>query len=99
MKRPLLFLSLFAICHAAVAETPLFNGKDLAGWQQPVGTWSAVSKVTLDPAAPNHFVATPGEGILLNSASSHTVDALTKMEHRDCQLHVEFCVPKGSNSG
>ncbi|MDB6153465.1 MAG: hypothetical protein JWL90_1918 [Chthoniobacteraceae bacterium] len=101
MKRFLFLplLSLVAISHSASAETSLFDGKDLAGWQQPAGTWSAVSKVSLDPANSKSFLSTPGEGILLNSAAGHTVDALTKMEHRDCQLHVEFCVPKGSNSG
>jgi hypothetical protein len=100
MKRSFLpLVSLLAIHHSARAETPLFDGKSLTGWQQPVGTWSAVSKVALDPAKPNSFLATPGEGILLNSANNHTVDALTKLEHRDCQLHIEFCVPKGSNSG
>ncbi|MES2570958.1 MAG: DUF1080 domain-containing protein [Verrucomicrobiota bacterium] len=100
MKPLLLSLfSLLAVHPPILAGTELFDGKILSGWQQPIGTWAAVGKVILDPANVKSFLATPGEGILLNSAGNHTVDALTKMEHGDCELHIEFCVPKGSNSG
>jgi hypothetical protein len=99
MLRNLSLLFAAAPLFAADDWVELFNGKDLAGWRAPMGTWSAVGGVVLDPAKASVFVAQPGAGVLLNSAGSKTVDAVTEREHGDCRLEVEFCVPKGSNSG
>ena len=77
----------------------LFNGKDLAGWRAPTGTWTVVKGVSLDSANPEHFVIAPGQGVLLNSASSHTVDLITEAEFGDMEAHVEFCITRHSNSG
>src|SRR5207248_7095028 len=62
--------------------------------------WTAAGAITLDPKMPNRF-ATPakGTGILLNGGDGRGVDLLTETTHGDCELHVEFNVPKGSNSG
>jgi hypothetical protein len=40
-----------------------------------------------------------GTGILLNGDDGRGVDLLTDKPHGDCQLHVEFLIAKGSNSG
>lgn len=97
------FLLLSGTLLAADAPAPkpveLFNGRDLTGWQQPTGSWSVVSAVSLDPANPKAFVSTPGEGIALNTLSGRGVDFKTVAEFGDCELHVEFCVAKDSNSG
>jgi len=77
----------------------LFNGKDLAGWRAPTGTWTVAKGVSLDPADPEKFVIAPGEGILVNSAASHTVDLITESEFGDVEAHVEFCITRHSNSG
>ena len=47
----------------------LFNGKDLAGWRKPTGTWTVVKGVSLDPADAKSFVITPGQGVLVNSTN------------------------------
>jgi hypothetical protein len=85
--------------HAAEKRLVLFNGKDLTGWRKPTGTWSVVKNVALNPAAATNFVATPGQGVVFNSASGRTVDLITEAEFGDVQAHVEFCVAKHSNSG
>ena len=77
----------------------LFNGKDLTGWRKPTGTWTVVKGVSLDPADAKSFVITPGQGVLVNSTNSHTVDLITEAEFGDMQAHVEFCITKHSNSG
>ena len=84
---------------AADKTQVLFNGKDLAGWRQPTGTWSAVKAVSLDPADPEKFAITPGQGVLVNCASGHTVDLITEPEFGDMEVHVEFCITRHSNSG
>jgi hypothetical protein len=81
------------------AEQILFNGKSTDGWRPPLGTWAAVEKVALNPGAPRDFTASPGEGVLLNSATSKTVNLLTTPEFGDVEVHAEFVVPRGSNSG
>jgi hypothetical protein len=83
----------------AADDRPLFTGTDLSGWKQPHGTWSVVGGVTLAADTPKAFTATPGTGAFLNSPAGKTSDLFTESEHGDCELHVEFCVPKGSNSG
>jgi len=86
--------------------TTLFNGKDLSGWTFRGGKeaakrskWSVVGGVSLAPKMADRFEASPGTGILLSGGDGRGVDLLSKREHGDCELHVEFNVPRGSNSG
>jgi len=79
-----------------------FNGKDLSNWLPRGGAaheWSAVGGVSLKPDDPKLFVAKPGEGIFYNGPTGRTADLYTEYEHGDCELHIEFVVPQGSNSG
>lgn len=99
MKLLPLFLLTLALPLVAAEPVAVFNGKDLTGWEKPHGTWNVVGSVALDPANPKAFVATLGTGVLLNSAVAKTVNLRTTGEWGDCELHVEFCVPKASNSG
>jgi hypothetical protein len=55
--------------------------------------------VTLAVDNPKAFTAAPGTGAFLNSPAAKTSDLFTEVEHGDCELHIEFCVPQGSNSG
>ena len=84
---------------AASKSKMLFNGKDLSGWRKPTGDWMTAKAVSLDPANPEKFVITPGDGVLVNGTSGRTADLVTEAEFGDLEAHVEFCVPKHSNSG
>jgi hypothetical protein len=86
----------------------VFNGKDLSGWKfkQEAGgkAWSVVGDVKTDPADPAKLVGTgqgggEGKGVLLRGPFDHGSDVFTEQAFGDCELHVEFMVPKGSNSG
>lgn len=89
----------FLTTSALAQDITLFSGETLAGIKKPHGTWQAAQGVALDPANPKAFVITPGSGVFVNSAAGRTTDLFSEAEHGDCELHVEFCVPKGSNSG
>ena len=80
-------------------EISLFNGRKLGGWRQPCGDWQVVSAVKLNPANPKYFDVEPGHGVLMNSATNHTVNLVSEQEFGDCEVRVEFCVPNNSNSG
>ncbi len=83
----------------------LFNGKDLTGWKlrhpqaAAKSKWSVVAGVKLKDGMADRFEADRGRGVLLNGGDGRGVDLLTTTEHGDCELHVEFNVPRGSNSG
>src|SRR5581483_7794807 len=62
---------------------PLFNGKDLTGWE-PFPSTSA-----------NHWVAQ--DGILLNT--EHGANLKTTRKFEDFKLHIEFNCPDDGNSG
>lgn len=100
-----LTLTLIAVALAATmdaAASPailLFNRKNLAGWRQPVGEWLAAAKVRLDPVDDKKFSIHSGRGVLVNSVKGRTVNLISELEHGDVEAHVEFVVPKGSNSG
>jgi uncharacterized repeat protein (TIGR03806 family) len=82
---------------------PLFNGKNLAGWRGPArstnGDWKTVAAVSPDSDDNRKFTIKPGNGVLLNGDKGRTVNLFTTSEHGDCDLRLEFNVPKGSNSG
>lgn len=48
---------------------------------------------------PKQFAFEDGAGILINGRNERTSDLLSVMEHGDVEAHIEFCVPKNSNSG
>ncbi len=61
----------------------LFNGKDLSGWKLK------------REGGPNGWTAS--DGVYVNTPRS--TDILTERQFTDFHLHVEFMIPKGSNSG
>lgn len=85
------------------AEDPIrhvaFGGDNLDGWRKPTGTWEVVGGVSLDAQNPKRFDIEPGHGVMINGRTGPTVDLVSSFEHGDVEAHVEFCVPRGSNSG
>ena len=95
-----LVLAFTPLASSAAGKTQiLFNGKDFAGWRQPIGEWMVAGAVFLDPDDATKFMTAPGEGIAVNGASGRTVELVTEAEFGDVELHVEFCITRHSNSG
>ena len=76
-----------------------FAGRDLSGWQAPLGDWMAVGEAAIDPERSEALTYTEGEGVLVNGTKGKTSNLLTEVKHGDIELHLEFMVPEGSNSG
>lgn len=83
----------------ATPRPVLLDGKSLGGWRAPTGDWMVAKAVSLDSTDPAKFVIETGEGVLVNGAKGRTVDLLTAAEFGDVEAHIEFCIPKQSNSG
>jgi len=77
----------------------LIRGVGLSAWRRPTGEWIEVGSVTLDPKNDRRFAWREGKGVLVNGRRGRTVNLVSKLEHADCEAHVEFVVPRGSNSG
>lgn len=106
--RPVVAALLLALVGAADSgdkEVRLFNGKDTTGWRfrddraREHNKWEIVGGVKLQEGMPARLAAEPGTGVLLNGGDGRGGDLLTAVQHGDCELHIEFNVPKGSNSG
>lgn len=70
----------------------------LEAWRTSKG-WEPVRSVGLDPGNPKALAAEPGEGGFYNGSTGRGPNLVSKEEFGDVALHVEFVVPKGSNSG
>ena len=99
MKSFVLLGLLFTTSLGFAGDVQLFNGQNLQSWRGTTFPWSVVGSLALNPTAPQSFVSTAGTGLTLGCAVGKSVDIMSVQEFGDCQVHVEFCVPKDSNSG
>ncbi len=74
-------------------------GDDLSAWRGDTGAWMIVGKAKSAAADPGKLATEKGTGVLVNGPTGRTRNLLSKTEHGDVEAHVEFIVPKGSNSG
>ena len=74
-------------------------GDDLSAWQGNSGQWQIVGDVFMNPQNESLLSSKTGTGVLLNGPAGRTVNLLTKKEFGDVKAHIEFIIPKGSNSG
>lgn len=97
----LLALCLLAPCASAEPENwiELTNGKTLDPWRGKTDGWIWVEKVTLGEKNPKLLSGTGSGTILMNGEKGRAHDLITKQSFGDVEVHVEFLVGKGSNSG
>lgn len=98
MKKLAFFLLTTSVAQAQMA-LPL---TDLSAFKNPSNVWRVVGGVTGSPTS-NALTAQPGTGVLLDvpgkTPYQATDNLLTKDDHGDVRLELDFMLPKGSNSG
>lgn len=77
----------------------LFTPGDLSQCRAPLGDWTMAGEVSVDPADEKRLVWSSGNTVAVNGVKGKTEDLHTAAEFGDVEVHVEFMVPKGSNSG
>jgi hypothetical protein len=100
-------LALMAVLGAGGLARPATAGEwielssdlDRAHWKTPTGAWYLASDAGLDPANERRLAATPGTGVIVNGPTGRTSNLVSRESYGDLELHLEFLVPKGSNSG
>src|SRR5262249_29371273 len=86
----------------AAADRPwieLTSAKDLDVWKGPTKDWQTVGDVSLDPDNPRRLASKPGSGVIVNGPKGRGRDPINRQSIGDVELHMEFNIPKGSNSG
>jgi len=74
-------------------------GDDFADWRNS-DQWDVAGDAALNPDNPRLLVGKPGAGVLVNGKLGKCPSLVTKRnDYRDVEVHVEFMVAKGSNSG
>ncbi|MEP3837788.1 MAG: DUF1080 domain-containing protein [Algibacter sp.] len=75
------------------------NLKSLNEFKPSNREWVEVESVKLDPLNPEKLLFTKGHGVFVNGADGKAKYLVSKKEYEDIELHLEFLLPKGSNSG
>jgi hypothetical protein len=73
--------------------------KGLDAFKTPHGDWTAVASVGLNAKNPRKLFAKEGTGVYYNGPKGRTQNLYTKEKYGDLEVHLEFLIPKGSNSG
>jgi len=74
-------------------------GDDFTAWQGKTGEWEIVGDVSMNPENEKLLRSKPGKGVIVNGPTGKTSHLFSKAEFGDVRCHIEFMVPKGSNSG
>lgn len=93
------FALLLCALNSGAEPLDLFASGDLAQCRAPLGDWVMAGDVSLDPADGKRLAWTEGNRVAVNGAKGKTSNLHTVAEYGDVQLHVEFIVSTGSNSG
>jgi len=63
------------------------------------GEWKEAVAVLVDRFDSRKLTSNDGKGAIYNGKKGTSINLISKEEFGDCEVHVEFMVPKGSNSG
>jgi hypothetical protein len=77
----------------------LLGGKGLEAWKGKTDGWVVAGNAEMNPDNPRLLIDKPGKGVLINGSRGRAPNLLSKQDFGDVEVHVEFLVPKGSNSG
>jgi hypothetical protein len=68
-------------------------------WKSGTTGWADAADTSLDPENPRRLAARTGAGVFYNGTSGRAPNLISKEKFGDVEVHMEFMVPKGSNSG
>jgi hypothetical protein len=81
------------------AFVELFKGDKLDAFNGKQDDWAFAKSVTLDEKNPKKLTFDAGSGILVNGVKGRAADLYSKEKFGDVEIHLEFNIAKGSNSG
>ncbi len=75
------------------------TGGDFSQWRGDTGQWEIVGDTFTNLDNEKLLSSKPGSGTIVNGPTGRTSNLFSKAEFGDVKAHIEFMVPKGSNSG
>ena len=96
---------------AALCSNPAGTGADdspgdgwvdlssLSAWKGTARGWSVIGDAHLDAKDPKKLAPEPGTGAICNGPVGKVPNIATREVFGDVEVHLEFLLPKGSNSG
>jgi len=84
---------------ASSVKVVTLTGNDFSGWQTKTGDWKIYGDASKNPKNEKLLAGKKGSGVVINGATGRTSHLFSKAEFGDVRAHIEFMVPKGSNSG
>ncbi len=98
----LLYPLLFALATTAAAADadwiPLIGDHELDAWRKPTGAWFVAGDAHPDAQHPKQLSGVPGRGVIVNGPGK-TRNLYSRQDFGDIEAHIEFLIPKDSNSG
>lgn len=87
--------------------TELIGDNGLTAWtraamhskQEFKDTWAHVGAVRTPDQQTKKLITEAGTGVIVNGDGGRSWNIVTRQSHADVEAHIEFMVPKGSNSG
>lgn len=79
--------------------TDLIGDAGLDKWRKPANAWFVAGDAALDEADAKKLAAKPGTGVIVNGKDGRTPNLISADEFGDIEVHAEFNVANGSNSG
>ncbi|MCP4262945.1 MAG: DUF1080 domain-containing protein [Planctomycetes bacterium] len=95
----LLLLLAVEICAKESSKTVVLTGRDFSQWRDSTGQWQVVGDALMKPDNNKLLGSKPGMGVIINGKTGRTSNLFSKAQFGDVKAHIEFMVPKGSNSG
>ncbi len=89
----------FLLSAASVSAKVSLVGNDFSAWRGNTGQWEIVGDTFTNPKNEKLLSSEPGSGIILNGPTGRTNNIISKAKFGDVRAHIEFMIPKGSNSG
>lgn len=93
------FTTILGGCQKQQQWTELLAEPGLNAWTKENGEWFEAGTANMEPDSNILIVTGPGTGIMVNDVDGRTKNIFTNIKFSDCELYVEFMVPKNSNSG
>lgn len=82
----------------AAAPAPV-DLSSLDAWKPEKNGWTTVGSVAINPKNPKLLSADSGDGLFYNGPAGRAINLVSRQEFGDVSLHLEFVIPRGSNSG
>ena len=76
-----------------------FDLSSVSSWADDTGDWEDVGDTYQTGDDGKRLGTKEGKDVIVNGPTGRTVNLVSGLEYADQRLHIEFMVPKGSNSG